>query len=63
MYIVLTQTPHIKSHKLMGILRAHTGAIGCIGLKKSGTALPPDGRYRVYRVKEERHGSTSWRAL
>ncbi len=25
-------TPNIKSHKLMGILWAHTGAIGCIGL-------------------------------
>ncbi len=24
--------PPYKSHKLMGILLAHTGAIGCIGL-------------------------------
>ncbi len=33
-HVVLTPVlnPHINFHKLMGILRAHTGAIGCIGL-------------------------------
>ncbi len=40
MYIVLTPSIkpsiYIKFHKLMGILQAHTDAIGCIGLSWYG---------------------------
>ncbi len=34
-----TKNLHIKSHKLMGILRANTGAIGCIVLMFHSTLL------------------------
>ncbi len=41
MYIVLMRSikPSIKSHKLMGILRAHTGVIGYIGIRFVAAAV------------------------
>ncbi len=32
---MVIKPPYIKSHKLMGVLWAHTGAIGCIVLSHS----------------------------